>query len=174
MINEDNLQNSPKASLNQRNPPAPLGYGSVEIPTTTTTTTSSVKENLYKEGVLDPVYHAKTLVLNRALQEIGMGKYQVNDDCDYIGLFFHETLCLLVYAPFGGWHGMVCVSHHDHVNVKVGRRAKCCADLRFEYHHRDSVWPVSFFFLSYIVLYYFDPDSPKLVDHRPYSCSRHR
>ena len=38
--------------------------------------TSSL-ENLYKEGVLDPVYHAKNLVLNRALQEIGMGKYQV-------------------------------------------------------------------------------------------------
>jgi len=33
-------------------------------------------ENLYKEGILDPIYHAKTLVLNRALQEIGMGKYQ--------------------------------------------------------------------------------------------------
>ena len=39
--------------------------------------TSIAAENLYKEGVLDPVYHAKTLVLNRALQEIGMGKYQV-------------------------------------------------------------------------------------------------
>lgn len=38
---------------------------------------ASSVENLYKEGVLDPVYHAKTLVLNRALQEIGMGKYQV-------------------------------------------------------------------------------------------------
>jgi hypothetical protein len=68
MINEDDLQNSPKTSLNQRKPP--IRYGSVE------SATGSV-ENLYKEGVLDPVYHAKTLVLNRALQEIGMGKYQV-------------------------------------------------------------------------------------------------
>ena len=34
-------------------------------------------KSLYEDGVLDSVYHAKTLVLNRALQEQGMGKYQV-------------------------------------------------------------------------------------------------
>ena len=34
-------------------------------------------KNLYEDGVLDPIYHAKTLVLNRALQEQGMGRYQV-------------------------------------------------------------------------------------------------
>ena len=145
MINElkEDPQKPPESPSKQRKP-------FITANATLESATSSV-ENLYKEGVLNPVYHAKTLVLNRALQEIGMGKYQVNDDCDYIGLFFNETLCLLVYAPFGGWHGMVCVSHHDHVNVKVGRRAKCCADWRFEYH-RDSVWPVSFFFL--LILYY--------------------
>jgi hypothetical protein len=59
----DNLQNS---SLNLRGP----------ITDGLASATSSV-ENLYKEGVLDPTYYAKTLVLNRALQEIGMGKYQV-------------------------------------------------------------------------------------------------
>ncbi|KAF8153781.1 major facilitator superfamily domain-containing protein [Crassisporium funariophilum] len=32
--------------------------------------------NLYEDGVLDPVYHAKMLILNRAIQEIGMGSYQ--------------------------------------------------------------------------------------------------
>jgi hypothetical protein len=35
-------------------------------------------ESLYEDGVVDPIYHAKTLVLNRALQEQGMGRYQVN------------------------------------------------------------------------------------------------
>ncbi|KAF9556196.1 MFS general substrate transporter [Agrocybe pediades] len=33
-------------------------------------------DNLYEDGVLDPIYHGKTLVLNRAIQEIGMGRYQ--------------------------------------------------------------------------------------------------
>ena len=53
--------------------------------------TSSV-ENLYEEGVLDPVYYAKTLVLNRALQEIGMGKYQVNI---FLTFFFLRTRYVL-------------------------------------------------------------------------------
>lgn len=37
------------------------------------------KEDLYDEGsaLVDPVYQAKARVLNQALQEIGMGKYQV-------------------------------------------------------------------------------------------------
>ncbi|CAA7263985.1 unnamed protein product [Cyclocybe aegerita] len=39
-------------------------------------TANNSVENLYEDGVLDPVYHAKTLVLNRAVQELGMGKYQ--------------------------------------------------------------------------------------------------
>jgi hypothetical protein len=63
MIKEDNLQKSPKSSLKQRN--------------TRMDGATSYVENLYKEGDLDPVYYAKTLVLNRALQELGMGKYQV-------------------------------------------------------------------------------------------------
>lgn len=34
-------------------------------------------EDLYEEGSIDPIYQAKARVLNRAIQEIGMGKYQV-------------------------------------------------------------------------------------------------
>ncbi|KAI0318400.1 MFS general substrate transporter [Amylostereum chailletii] len=34
------------------------------------------KEDLFEDGSVDPVYQAKARVLNRALQEIGMGKYQ--------------------------------------------------------------------------------------------------
>ncbi len=33
--------------------------------------------DLHDEGSVDPVYHAKARVLNQALHEIGMGKYQV-------------------------------------------------------------------------------------------------
>ncbi|KAI0035530.1 MFS general substrate transporter [Vararia minispora EC-137] len=35
-----------------------------------------VKQDLFDDGALDPVYHAKTHVLNMAMQEIGMGRYQ--------------------------------------------------------------------------------------------------
>ncbi|KAH9003689.1 MFS general substrate transporter [Lactarius hatsudake] len=34
------------------------------------------KEDLHDEGSVDPVYQAKARILNQALQEIGMGKYQ--------------------------------------------------------------------------------------------------
>ena len=34
-------------------------------------------QDLHDEGSVDPAYHAKARVLNRALQEIGMGRYQV-------------------------------------------------------------------------------------------------
>jgi hypothetical protein len=34
-------------------------------------------EDIYGGDTLDPVYKAKAMVLNDALQEIGMGKYQV-------------------------------------------------------------------------------------------------
>lgn len=44
------------------------------------------KTDIYDEGVVDPVYAAKSHVLNRALQEIGMGKYQVSAS-------YHEPRC---------------------------------------------------------------------------------
>ena len=104
MINEGDLPNSPKSSLKLL-----ITDGPVE-------SAASSVENLYKEGVLDPVYHAKTLVLNRALQEIGMGKYQV---IMTIWLFMKPFVDILlqVHAPFGGRDGMVCVSH---VKVSAG------------------------------------------------------
>lgn len=34
-------------------------------------------EDVYEDSSLDPVYQAKARLLNNALQEIGMGKYQV-------------------------------------------------------------------------------------------------
>ena len=83
MINENGLQNSPKTSLKQRGHSAVSAVYNTFTSTFTDGFNSSVEnstssvENLYKEGVLDPLYYTKTLVLNGALQEIGMGKYQV-------------------------------------------------------------------------------------------------
>jgi len=34
------------------------------------------QEDIYEEGSIDPVYQAKAHVLNAAIQEIGMGRYQ--------------------------------------------------------------------------------------------------
>jgi len=33
--------------------------------------------DLYEDASIDPIYQAKARMLNRAIQEIGMGKYQV-------------------------------------------------------------------------------------------------
>ena len=38
----------------------------------------AVTQDIYDESSLDPVYQAKARLLNDALQEIGMGKYQVS------------------------------------------------------------------------------------------------
>ncbi|TFK67240.1 MFS general substrate transporter [Pluteus cervinus] len=48
---------------------------SLDATITQETDTGSTPE-LYEDGTLDPVYEAKTRVLNKAIQEIGMGKYQ--------------------------------------------------------------------------------------------------
>ena len=34
--------------------------------------------DLYEEGFNDPIYQAKAHILNRAIQDIGMGRYQVS------------------------------------------------------------------------------------------------
>ena len=44
-----------------------------------------VKEELHDEGSVDPVYQAKARILNQALQEIGMGRYQVRDPTYFPG-----------------------------------------------------------------------------------------
>ena len=37
--------------------------------------------DIYEEGSVDPVYQAKARLLNAAIQEIGMGRYQVRALC---------------------------------------------------------------------------------------------
>jgi len=34
--------------------------------------------DLYEDGFNDPIYQAKARILNRAIQDIGMGRYQVS------------------------------------------------------------------------------------------------
>jgi hypothetical protein len=42
------------------------------------TVTAKALDDMYDEdGSIDPVYQAKARILNSAIQEIGMGKYQV-------------------------------------------------------------------------------------------------
>jgi hypothetical protein len=39
--------------------------------------TTNPLPGLYEDGILDPIYQEKTKILNRAIEEIGMGRYQV-------------------------------------------------------------------------------------------------
>jgi hypothetical protein len=39
---------------------------------------SYADNDLYEDGTVDPVYQAKARLLNTAMQEIGMGRYQVS------------------------------------------------------------------------------------------------
>lgn len=49
------------------------GYGSSED----TTRIRVFAPDLYGDGYIDPVYQAKARMLGHAIQEIGMGRYQV-------------------------------------------------------------------------------------------------
>jgi hypothetical protein len=40
--------------------------------------------DLFSDETVDPVYQAKAHILNQAIQEIGMGKYQVSCPINYI------------------------------------------------------------------------------------------
>lgn len=54
-------------------------------------------EDVYDEPALDPVYQAKARILNDALQDIGMGKYQASPR-------FHSSLCTslpVLHVAFG-------------------------------------------------------------------------
>ena len=62
----------------------------------------TVTQDLYEEGTLDPVYQAKARLVSAAIQEIGMGKYQVRaiititiDDTD------PQQWYLFIVAGFG-------------------------------------------------------------------------
>lgn len=61
-------------------------------------------ESLYEDGVVDPIYHAKTLVLNRALQEQEMGRYQVTHHCTLpASTSDHDFQYMLFLVAGFGW-----------------------------------------------------------------------
>lgn len=51
-------------------------YGNKEPTTETVTSDGEVPVSVLEDGSLDPVYEAKAKVLNKAIQDIGMGRYQ--------------------------------------------------------------------------------------------------
>lgn len=51
-----------------------------DVATVQSEASSVVLVDLYSDMSIDPVYQAKSKVLNRALQEVGMGKYQVKTE----------------------------------------------------------------------------------------------
>jgi hypothetical protein len=51
-------------------------YGSKEATAQAVTTDGEVPVSVLEDGSLDPVYEAKAKVLNKAIQDIGMGRYQ--------------------------------------------------------------------------------------------------
>ena len=58
-------------------------------------TMTPAAEDLFEEGSVDPVYQAKARVLNAAIQEIGMGKYQVSHKFDRF------KSCSLIFGASG-------------------------------------------------------------------------
>ena len=94
------------------------------------------KEDLHDEGSVDPVYQAKARMLNQALQEIGMGKYQVRISTDFpwrLHLFQFSGVYSLLQVLDGSRECLVVVPPtpwelHSLIHSPAGR---------------DSAWPVS-------------------------------
>jgi hypothetical protein len=69
----------------------------------------AIPMGLYEDGMLDPVYQEKMKILNRAIQEIGTGKYQVRTLLAFHVLNTDTSLCqnlLFLVAGFG-WFAYV-------------------------------------------------------------------
>jgi len=60
-------------------------------------------QDLHDEGSVDPVYHAKARVLNPALQEIVMGRYQVQIRTLLPSVLEIVTVSILVGAICRRW-----------------------------------------------------------------------
>jgi hypothetical protein len=61
-------------------------YGSKEVTTQAVTTEDGAPVSVLEDGSLDPVYEAKAKVLNKAIQDIGMGRYQWQVSAVYASL----------------------------------------------------------------------------------------
>jgi hypothetical protein len=67
-------------------------------------------QDLHDKGSVDPVYHAKARVLNRALQEIRMGRYQVQIRTLLPSVLEIVTVSILVGAICRRWFWTLFVS----------------------------------------------------------------
>lgn len=59
--------------------------------------------DLYEDDSIDPVYQAKARVINRAIQDIGMGRYQVDFILTQVGQLIEvfNKWYLFIVAGFG-------------------------------------------------------------------------
>ena len=58
-----------ETEVEKKNPPSVYSASDPTIPT---------RVDLFSDEIVDPVYQAKAHVLNQAIKEIGMGRYQVS------------------------------------------------------------------------------------------------
>lgn len=92
---------------------------------------TNMPKNLYDDTELDPVYYAKTLALNQAIRDVGMGKYQA---CRVVvAASSYLTEKYPVHAFYCSWVWVVRVSYSSLQGIN---------DILLSDADRDSVWPV--------------------------------
>lgn len=84
------------------------------------------------EGTLDPVYEAKAKILNDAIQEIGMGRYQVPTPTHVILILDSFNSAVAPFLRRGLW--MVFVRIHVLISI---------TGMLIQYAYSDNLWPVS-------------------------------
>ena len=87
-------------------------HGSQKDAATASKVTALTSADLFEDGTVDPVYQAKARVLNAALQDIGMGKYQVREFCSQITSAYLDhtnSYVVVVICSSRVWVVRVCV-----------------------------------------------------------------
>jgi hypothetical protein len=69
--------------------------------------------DLYEEASVDPVYQAKARILNQAIQEIGMGRYQVGSRRSHFYVNTYVLNSFPVVSVHRRWLWLVRVSVFD-------------------------------------------------------------
>jgi|SRR5882762_7937716 len=103
--------------------------------------------DLYEDAPIDPVYQAKAHILNQAIQEIGMGRYQVGRVNYFALLNAYSTVSVVSVRRHWVW--VVCVSISDRPPFQ-DFRLKVLITI-----DSDSVWPVcgiTFLFCFFVFL----------------------
>lgn len=77
--------------------------------------TSKQLDDLYDDSTVDPTYHAKAHVLNTAIQNIGMGRYQVEIDVSVYRLLLTDCQYYLFICAGFGWFAYVHLKSSDQI-----------------------------------------------------------